>query len=250
MVLLRGSVSAGPTGTGTWGWDNDGSYGDWYMGHEVGHNVGRAHPSQGNSCGHSASDPNFPYTNAAIGTGGMWGFDVGDIGLNGDLTARVYPNSQWRDMMSYCDRQWISDYTYEGIYDFLASAQAVPAPTPQPVRAGTDTIALFGTIYDDSDMANFQVVGLWDSPGPYTPPVGGAYRMRLLDSGNSQLASYNFDGDANDANPSNLGFAVVVPFPLTTTSVELSRISDGMVLGTHTVSANAPTISNVQIVGA
>ncbi len=249
--FATGNVSAGPTGTGTWGWDNDGSYGDWYMGHEVGHNAGRAHPSQGNSCGHSASDPNFPYANAAIGTGSMWGFDVGDIGLNSVLTPRVYPNSTWRDMMSYCDRQWISDYTYEGIYDFLSSQQLAPeTAVPQPVRAGTDTIALFGTIYDDSDVANFQVVGLWDSPGPYTPPIGGAYRMRLLDSGNNQLASYDFDGDASDANPSNLGFAVVVPFPMTTTSVELSRISDGLVLGTHQISANAPTISNVELVGA
>ncbi|MCL4264618.1 MAG: hypothetical protein KJ069_15450 [Anaerolineae bacterium] len=249
--FATGNVSAGPTGTGTWGWDTDGSYGDWYMGHEVGHNAGRGHPSQGNSCGHSASDPNFPYTGAAIGTGSMWGFDVGDIGLNSVLTPRVYPNSTWRDMMSYCDRQWISDYTYNGIYDFLSSQQLAPETAkPQPVRAGTDTIALFGTIYDDSDVANFQVVGLWDSAGPYTPPVGGAYRMRLLGSGGNQLASYDFDGDASDANPSNLGFAVVVPFPLDTTSVELSRISDGLVLATHQISANAPTISNVELVGA
>lgn len=248
--FATGGVSSGPTGTGTWGWDNDGSYGDWYMGHEVGHNVGRGHPSQGNSCGHSASDDNFPYTNAAIGTGGMWGFDVGDIGLNGDLTPCVYPNNTWRDMMSYCDNQWISDYTYEGIFDFLTAQQAVPATTPRPVRAGTDTIALFGTIYDDSDTAVFQVVGLWDSPGPYSPPSGGAYQMRLLDSNGSELAVYDFDGDANDANPSNLGFGVVVPFPLGASEIELVRNSDSLLLGTHQISANAPTVSNVELVGA
>jgi hypothetical protein len=241
-------VSSGPTGTGSWGWDNDGSYGDWYMGHEVGHNVGRGHPSQGNACGHSASDPSFPYANAAIGTGDMWGFDVGDIGLNSDLGPRVYPNNTWRDMMSYCNNQWISDYTYEGIYDFLTTLQAAPATEVRPVRAGTDIIALFGTIYDDVDTAVFQVVGLWDSPGPYTPPAGGAYRMRLLDSGGNQLAAYDFEGDASDANPSNLGFGVVVPFPLNTAEVELSRLSDGLVLGTHQISANAPTISNVELV--
>ncbi len=259
--FATGSVSSGPTGRGTWGWDNDGSYGDWYMGHEVGHNVGRAHPSPASDdpatentvegCGHSRSDPNFPYANAAIGTGSMWGFDVGDIGLSSQLPPRVYPNNLWRDMMSYCDRQWISDYTYEGIYGFLNSQQPAPdAVQPQPVRAGVDTIALFGTIYDDADTAVFQVVGLWDSPGPYSPPAGGAYQMRFLNSSGGQLAAYDFDGDANDANPSNLGFAVVVPFPLTTAEVELVRLSDGQVLGTHTLSANAPAISNVQLVGA
>lgn len=248
--FATGNVSSGPTGTGTWGWDNDGSYGDWYMGHEVGHNVGRDHPSQGNSCGHSASDPGFPYANAAIGTGSMWGFDVGDMGLNSSLPPRVYPNTQWRDMMSYCDRQWISDYTYEGIYDFLTIVQAAPEVALKPVQAGTDYIALFGTIYDNSDTAVFQVVGLWDSPGPYRPPVGGAYRMRFLDGGGNELAAYDFDGDANDANPSNYGFAVVVSFPLGTAEVELVRVSDSLVLGTHTLSSNAPTIGNVELVGA
>ena len=29
------------------GWDVDNSYGDWYMGHEVGHTLGRAHPLPG-----------------------------------------------------------------------------------------------------------------------------------------------------------------------------------------------------------
>jgi hypothetical protein len=27
------AVGSGPTGSGTWGWDTDGSYGDWYGGH-------------------------------------------------------------------------------------------------------------------------------------------------------------------------------------------------------------------------
>lgn len=249
--FATGGVSSGPTGTGTWGWDNDGSYGDWYMGHEVGHNVGRGHPSQGNFCGHSASDPNYPYANAAIGTGDMWGFDVGDIGLNSSLDPRVYPNSQWRDMMSYCDRQWISDYTYEGIYDFLTTLNAsARSTTPRPVRAGGDYLALFGTVYDASDTAAFQVVGTWDSPGPYGAPDGGPYQMRLLDGGGSELAAYDFDGEADDANPDNYGFEVVVPFPPGTMQIELVRKSDSAVLATHTLSANPPTISNVELVGA
>ena len=250
--FASGNVSAGPTGTSTWGWDTDGSYGDWYMGHEVGHNVGRGHPSQGNSCGHSASDPSYPYTGADIGTGSMWGFDVGDVGLNGSLTPRVYPNNTWHDMMSYCNNQWISDYTYEGIYDFLTTAlvQSSQANTPQAVRAGSDYIALFGTVYNDSDMAAFQLVGLWDSPGPYSPPSGGPFIMRLLDGSDVELASYNFDGDISDANPENYAFTVVVPFPMDAAKIELRRQSDDLLMATHEISANAPTIGNVQLVGA
>ena len=30
-----------PTGSGAGGWDTDGSYGDWYGGHELAHSFGR-----------------------------------------------------------------------------------------------------------------------------------------------------------------------------------------------------------------
>lgn len=249
--FATGNVSAGPTGRGTWGWDNDGSYGDWYMGHEVGHNAGRGHPSQGNGCGHSASDDNYPHIGAAIGVGEMWGFDVGHRGLNPLLTPRVYPGNIWRDMMSYCDNQWISDYTYEGIYDFLTAVNRDQPATPtQAVRAGSDTLALFGTIHNDENLALFQLTGLWDSPGPYSPPTGSQFRVRLLDSGANELAYYDLDGEASHSDPDFLAFTAVVPFALSTTQVELRRLSDDQLLGVHTISANAPTISNVTLVGA
>ena len=38
-----GVVASGPTGTSDWGWDFDGTYGDWYGGHELGHTYGRGH---------------------------------------------------------------------------------------------------------------------------------------------------------------------------------------------------------------
>ncbi|MFN2169309.1 MAG: hypothetical protein ACK2U9_24005, partial [Anaerolineae bacterium] len=248
-----GNVSAGPTGNPSpqiGGWDMDGSYGDWYMAHEVGHSAGRNHPSEGNFCGHSASDAGFPYPNAAIGTEDLWGFDIGDIGLNGALSTRIYPNDDWRDLMSYCANQWISDYTYTGIYDFLSTVAAADATAPRAVRAGDDYIALFGTIYDNADTGSFQVVGLWDSPGPYAPPSGGPFRMRFLDGDGAELMDYEFDGQANDADPAMYGFDVVVPFPADTETIQMRRISDGTLLATHSVSANPPIIDNVELAGA
>jgi len=248
-----GNVSAGPTGQPSpqiGGWDTDGSYGDWYMAHEVGHSANRNHPSQGNFCGHSASDAAFPYPNAAIGADDMWGFDIGDIGLNASLPPRVYPNDDWRDLMSYCANQWISDYTYTGIYDFLDSVSAAGTNSPLAVRAGDDFIALFGTIYDNDDSGSFQVVGLWDSPGPYAVPSGGPFRMRFLNGDGIELVKYDFDGQANDADPAMFGFDVVVPFPANTKTIEMLRVSDGVVLSTHSISTNPPTINNVELVGA
>ena len=220
------------------------------MAHEVGHSAGRNHPSQANFCGHSASDTGFPHPNAAIGVGDMWGFDVGDIGLNASLPPRVYPNDDWRELMSYCANQWVSDYTYAGIYDFLAGMSAADTDAPRAVRAGDDFIALFGTIYDDDDTGSFQVVGLWDSPGPYTIPTGGPFRMRFLNGDGAELAKYDFDGQANDADPAMYGYDVVVPFPANTKTIKMLRISDGAMLATRSISANPPSVSNVELVGA
>ncbi|MEZ4621249.1 MAG: hypothetical protein R2867_37900 [Caldilineaceae bacterium] len=60
------------------GWDSDGSYADWYAGHEMGHSLGRAHPAASAAlCGNSASDNSYPYPNGQIGPNGgsMEGFD-------------------------------------------------------------------------------------------------------------------------------------------------------------------------------
>ena len=41
---IGGRFGSGPAGPGTFGWDNDGAYTDWYGGHEIGHMYDRKHP--------------------------------------------------------------------------------------------------------------------------------------------------------------------------------------------------------------
>ena len=129
------AVGSGPTGPGTWGWDNDGSYGDWYGGHELGHTYGRKHPG---FCGETMSDlDNYPFENGQLanGNGSFIGFDVGDP-ANG-IPMQALPGMQWHDVMTYCDRQWLSAYTYLGIRRRLEAEDALgpdgsagPAPGP------------------------------------------------------------------------------------------------------------------------
>jgi hypothetical protein len=107
------TVACGPTGPGNWGWDFDGSYGDWYGGHELGHTFGRLHPG---FCGESQDDlNNYPYDSGQIGGSDMSfsGFDVGDP-ANG-LPMVALKGVQWHDVMTYCNFQWLSAYTYQGI---------------------------------------------------------------------------------------------------------------------------------------
>lgn len=107
------TVASGPTGAGTWGWDTDGSYGDWYGGHEIGHTFGRFHPG---FCGETQDDlANYPYDNGQLGGSDVSfaGFDVGDP-ANGVPMAAL-PGTNWHDVMTYCSRQWLSAYTYLGV---------------------------------------------------------------------------------------------------------------------------------------
>lgn len=128
-----GTVASGPTGPATWGWDTDGSYGDWYTGHELGHTYGRLHIGSG--CGESSDDPNYPYPNGQISgnDGAFVGFDTGDA-ANG-IAMRALPGTAWRDVMSYCANQWLSDYTYRAIRDRLNAENALPGG-PEPLVAG------------------------------------------------------------------------------------------------------------------
>jgi hypothetical protein len=111
------TVASGPTGPNTWGWDFDGSYGDWYGGHELGHTFGRLHPG---FCGESQDDLKgypFPKGELADADGSFVGFDVGDPVLALPMTA--LPGQTWTDVMTYCNREWLSPYTYRGILDRL-----------------------------------------------------------------------------------------------------------------------------------
>jgi hypothetical protein len=70
--------------------------------HEIGHNLGRSHAPCGNPSG---VDPNFPYANASIGVYGV------------DTTADMLMTpDQTHDIMSYCGPEWVSDYTYEALF--------------------------------------------------------------------------------------------------------------------------------------
>ena len=135
------AVASGPTGPIGYPWDRDGSYGDWYGGHELAHTFGRLHPGFCNE--NSDDDDNYPFPDGQLSNddGAFVGLDTGDSALG--VPMKALPGQRWHDVMTYCTRQWISSYTFEGIRRRLAREDALgPSPAgfeeDAAVAAATD----------------------------------------------------------------------------------------------------------------
>jgi hypothetical protein len=70
--------------------------------HEVGHAHGLDHAPCG---GVSGTDQQFPYPDGSIG---FWGYDP--------FAKKMIDPTVYKDMMSYCDPKWISDYFYQKVF--------------------------------------------------------------------------------------------------------------------------------------
>ena len=95
------------------------------MAHELGHAHGRLHSPCG---GASGPDPNYPYSGGGIG---VQGYDLNKKAL--------VPASTGKDLMGYCQPEWISDYTYQALVDRMqyvnnASGAFGAYATPQTFR--------------------------------------------------------------------------------------------------------------------
>jgi hypothetical protein len=263
---MYSQTSVGPAGTpgspfglGS-GWDTDGTYADWYAAHEIGHSLGRAHPNAGSddpntqaveNCGHSRSDPNYPYGNtttarAPIGPAdnSMEGFDVGDPGFG--IPAQVLPSSIWNDVMSYCSNQWLSDYTYKAMYNYMIAHPSMALHNP--VVTG-DFLAVAGVINPVANTAGISFIRRMGDAVNVPALTPGDYSIRLLDGSDNTLADYAFTPQ-QEAEASTLSFGQVVNFVAGTRKVEIVKVADGTVLASQAVSANPPVVSNVALQGA
>jgi hypothetical protein len=106
-ALVRASLGIGFTG-------NESA---WTMAHELGHAHGRYHAPCGGAAG---ADPDFPYTNGGIG---VWGYNL--------LTKQLVASSKGKDLMGYCTPEWISDYTYQALFDRMQFVNGAKATTGQ-----------------------------------------------------------------------------------------------------------------------
>ncbi|MBI5525239.1 MAG: hypothetical protein HY897_02815 [Deltaproteobacteria bacterium] len=127
----------------------------WTCAHEVGHLHGRYHAP----CSTMDSDGSYPYSGGKIG---VWGWDRSSNVL--------YSPDQYTDFMGYCEDQWVSDYTWNGLFKRIQAVNALPPPPAGPGRA-----VRFLDVMPDGSHRWGMTVSL------RTPPRGTPLAVDLLD---------------------------------------------------------------------
>jgi hypothetical protein len=231
---IPGSIASGPTGSGTAGWDFDGSYGDWYGGHEIGHTRGRFHAE---FCG-AGGGTSYPYPGGRIspsltGAGAIYGFDI--------TTRAIYPPS-WTDVMTYCPNEWVSDFTYEGIRSYLAGAGLM---SQQAGVTADKFLAVAGTADLEANTAGLENVYLVTQNTTLPLPEPGDWTIALVGAANNDLATYPFApdelSDAEESPGTPALIAEVVPWVDGAVKIEIRH--QGQVVASRSASANPPSVS-------
>jgi hypothetical protein len=171
------------------GWDKNGA--DMVAAHEWGHNWGRNHSPCG---GANNPDTSYPYPGGTIGVYGL------------DLTTLALKPPSYTDLMGYCNNEWISDYTYEGV---LAWRQAAPGVAPAFTQAMQPCLLVWGRIENGEPVLEpaFQIV-----TRPSLPARGGSYSVEGRDAVGGRLFRLSFTPEtvADDPNGGQ-HFAFAVP---------------------------------------
>lgn len=161
--------------------------------HEVGHNMNLSHALCGSPTP-ANPDPNFPHEAGSIG---VWGYDV--------HRTRLVSPMQYKDIMGYCNPDWISDYQFKralahrrATEDFGGAAPAASAPPEK-------TLLLWGGVGDDEFLLEpaFLMEGT-----PRFPDSGGPYRLEGFTEDGSTRFSFAFTPDPVEFGGGHFLFAV------------------------------------------
>jgi len=194
--VINPSYSSGIAGVGyvggkaALGWDKSGA--DWVAAHEWGHNWGRDHSPCGGAGG---PDPNYPYPDGAIG---VYGLDLATLTLKP-------PSST--DVMGYCNNEWISDYTYEGVLTWREAQPDVAAA--DFAGAMQPCLLVWGRIEHGEPVLEpaFQLV-----TRPSLPARSGAYSVEGRDAIGGRVFRLSFEPERVADDPTGgRHFAFAVP---------------------------------------
>lgn len=258
------AVASGPTGpTGSesgYAWDRDGSYGDWYGGHELAHTFGRLHPGFCNE--NSEDDDNYPFPDGQLSNdaGSFVGLDVGDSALG--VPMKALPGQRWHDVMTYCARQWISSYTFEGIRRRLAREDAL-GPSPAGFQDDTAAAAAIELEVNMTSGSFVNVVAtinltqrtskiLYVNPVSRVltpaPAAGSRVEIRILNDQDQTLDTLPVSVKLNTCSESKRDQIGVIDavIPWHSDGRQLQLLIDGQVVDSYRGGTMTPNVSNLR----
>ncbi|MFC1849091.1 hypothetical protein ACFL27_02680 [candidate division CSSED10-310 bacterium] len=157
--------------------------------HEIGHNHGQWHAP----CGvNSGLDDDYPYPGGEIG---VVGWQIG--------TTTLYDKSIYKDIMSYCNKLWISDYNFAAFYEYDADLYYT---TSLDVTVAERVFYLSGLLRGDQvyDLRGFDLL-----LHPPTPDQG-RYVLVLVNAVGDEVARHRFEPIPIADLPDEFGFHVKI----------------------------------------
>ena len=229
------------------------------MVHELGHNFGRDHAP----CGLDPPyDLDYPYSGAELGDFG-WDPQGAAGGKVQSLPGGWVVPQTSRDVMSYCQDEWISEYTYRGIFDYrdygATSGSSIGQGMISRVTANEDT---WQYLYVSGYLSETLTLDPWsilEAPSGYFSHAGeGDYSVRLTDASRKTLFERYFNMQTSmpsylpeaptstEVTPS-YSFYEILPWNTAANHVEIWKGSSLLV--ERELSANAPEVTLLNPLG-
>ena len=164
---------------------------DWVIAHELGHNLSLIHAP----CG-TPGDTEYPYPSASIGA---WGYDLFDEKL-------VDPGT-YKDLMSFCHPQWISDYNFNKAMAYRQSQEQLTLMAAA-YASSTRSLLLWGGVNSTGELV-LEPAFVVEAP-PSMPQLDGPYRITGEGQDGDTLFSLSF-GMAEISDGEGGSFAFILP---------------------------------------
>jgi hypothetical protein len=166
------------------------------MAHELAHNWGRRHAPCG---GPTDLDGNYPDPSGLTDS----------YGLDLSTAQPTLKPATFSDIMGYCPSKWVSEYTYRGVFDYLAPLSSLPVSAGVADQAAQPSLLVWGHLGNDGLVLepSFHI-----TTRPRLPSARGPYSIEGRSADGSVLFAQSFKmAQVADLPGNHQSFAFAIP---------------------------------------